>query len=383
MKNYKNKVHCVAPFSSAVISINSNFEPCCEWGDEHVPFNVDVNKTLNENFKIFDEARQLFLEAECDVKKLKQCKTCATASRQYMFHNSAADTNIDYISNPTITNLHLKFSNFCNLACRMCDHNSSSILAKEMSKTFNTSKNPNIKNTLPTDSVLYKSIFDNISDFNTLWFSGGEPLIQDQVWEIIKYCYDNNYAKNISLKFNTNGTVNINEKQKEMLLSFKHLNLDISVDGVGSLTEYIRTKLSWKKWLENFENYLSTDGIEVNLALALSVLNAQKIVEFIKYFEYLESPEIIGISMTPVWYPQELCISNLNDNAKNYLLNIYEQYPQYKDKLWTAYNMINSPRETYDIKGYIDNLDKRAKKSGMYPNYKSFSEVEPDWYNLL
>jgi len=134
---------------------------------------------------------------------------------------------------------------------------------------------------------------------------------------------------------------------------------------------------------ENFENYLSIEGIEVNLALALSVLNAQKIVEFIKYFEYLEHPEIIGISMTPVWYPQELCISNLNDDAKNYLLNIYEQYPQYKDKLWTAYNMINSPRETYDIKGYIDNLDKRAKKSGMYPNYKSFSEVEPDWYNLL
>lgn len=375
-ENYKGKVHCVAPFSSAVIMQNKYVLPCCEWDTTGIE--RDVNKSLLDHFNQFVEFRKKFIDAKCNVNAVNSCKTCAIASYQYRMHNSTVNNNIDYVKNPTLTNLHLKFNNFCNLACRMCDPDSSSILAKESNTNFNSTKNPFLKNVLPRDSKLYKSIFEILPNLEKLWFSGGEPFIQDQVWEIVEYCYENGYSKNIDLKFNTNGTVILNEKQIQMLKSFRQLNIDISMDGIESLAEYIRTKTVWSKWLHNFEKYLQVfEYAEINVACALSVYNVHKVDEIWRFFKRYN----VGMSFTPVW-TNELCVANLNKNAKKYLIEKYKNDP-HLDRYPEVFNLLKTKSKNTNMKEYINMLDSRAKTSGMYKNYKSYSEIEKEWFDML
>ena len=375
------KVHCIAPFSSAVI-IQDKFDPCCEWQRDR-NF-IDNNKSIQaHHLELFAKHRKKFLDADGNVRRVRNCNTCAIASKQYLMHNSYARKDIDYISNPTLTNLHLKFNNFCNLACRMCDPKSSSILAKEHNRKFNDSKNPWIDQTLRKGSVLYNSLFESLHNLNRLWFSGGEPLIQEEVWEIIKYCVENDIAKNIDIKFNTNGTVVLTEEQKGMLLSFNAVNIDISMDGVGELAEYIRTKVVWDKWFKNFQDYLNFSKdrpqIQICIATALSIYNVHRIDEI---WEFYSKFDIYGMSFTPVWFPQELCVSNLNPVAKDFIYEKYKNHPR-KSKFLEIFSLLKLRSANIDVKSYIDGIDNRAVASKMYKNYKPFKEVEEEWYNLL
>ena len=382
-KDYKGEIHCVAPFSSAVIMQNNYLMPCCEWRGSPVIVNIDHNATIHEQFDLFDSYRQDFLTAKNQVKKVPSCMTCANASLQYKMHNDAANPNIDYIKTPTLTNLHLKFSNFCNLACRMCDPDSSSVLAKERGIKFTNKKNPYLQQVLEPGTVLYESIYDTMKDLNRLWFSGGEPLIQEEVWNIVEYCVQKNYAKNIEIKFNTNGTVVLTASQIEMLLKFKKVNLDISMDGTKTLAEYIRTKVDWEKWLDNFKQYLQikkeNPHFEIFIATALSIYNVHRIDEIHEFFSLKHG---LGMSFTPVWDPKELCVANLNKNAKKYLIKKYQNH-QFKDNFPEVLQLLNMNAKVVDTKNFILQSDERALKSKLYKNYKRYQDIEYEWFNML
>jgi MoaA/NifB/PqqE/SkfB family radical SAM enzyme len=374
------KVHCIAPFSSAVI-IQDKFMPCCEW--QHNKIFIDNDKKIEEHHDLFSEMRSKFFEADGNVRKVRNCNSCAVASKQYLMHNSYAKNDIDYFTKPTLTNLHLKFNNFCNLACRMCDPKSSSILAKEQNYKFNNNKNPWIDQTLVKGSKLYNSLFDALYNINRLWFSGGEPLIQEEVWEIIEFCVKKEIAKNIDIKFNTNGTVVLTQEQKNMLLEFNAVNIDISMDGIYNLAEYIRTKVVWTKWLKNFEDYMefSKDQpqIEICIATALSIYNVHKLGEIQEFFSKYD---IGGMSFTPVFFPKELCVANLNNKAKDYLHKKYTNHKR-KASILEVFQLLKLRSQKVDIKSYVDKLDDNAIQSKMYKNYRPFKEIEKEWYSLL
>lgn len=379
-KTYKGFVHCVAPFSSIVVMQNGIVSPCCEWQGNTVT--TDHTKTLQDSFNEFKKYRKKFAKAKCNVNSVSNCMTCANASKQYLMHNRSADENINYLDTPTITNLHLKFNNFCNLACRMCDPWSSSVLAKEHDHKFNNSKNPFLQEVLIPGTPFYDSVYNVLPNLNRLWFSGGEPLIQKEVWNIIEHCVDNGYSKNIQIKFNTNGTVVLTDTQLEKLLSFQNVWMDISQDGIGELAEYIRTKLNWKNWLTNFEKYHEMHekykNFNIYVATALSVYNVHRVDEIYEFFKSYG----IKQSFTPVWFPEDLCVKNLNDNAKKILYNKFINYPD-KLKFREVFDLIKLRSESVSTKGFIESTDARAIKSGMYKNYKLYQHIEPEWFDLL
>ena len=133
MNSYKS-VLCVAPFSSLVIMPTGQLFPCCAWNNSpKLVANLDKDKTINSNFNTTNTAiRDVFLKNK--NVPIKNCSDCISISKQNELHNLESNPNIDYLTTPTLTNLHLKISNLCNLACRTCDPYSSSLLAKEHNK---------------------------------------------------------------------------------------------------------------------------------------------------------------------------------------------------------------------------------------------------------
>lgn len=373
---------CVAPLSSLVIDQRSKIAPCCAWNGKYKDINSNMSLTSAAN--LLNDSKNIAIKNKLDFTENKSCSQCINGSTQYIEHNNYADPNIDYTISPTITNLHLKVSNFCNLACRMCDPDSSSILATENNKVYNDSKHPHISKSLPIGSVLYKSILENLKNIRYLWCSGGEPLIHEEIWSIIDYCYNNNLAKNIVLKFNTNGTVILKDYQIKQLVSFKDVYFDISVDGIGDIGEYIRTKSNWNNWKINFDKYLEISknypNIHIRTNTAVSIFNVHVIDEIHDYFEKYRTEDFsVQGSFNPIHYPRELCVKNLPDAVKKELLQT-----TMSRKPYDFLSLLKAqPDKDINIKHHIDTLDNTAIASNLYKNYKRFSDIDPKWYERI
>lgn len=380
------KLTCVAPFSSLYITGTGVANPCCVFHGGEKKF-IKFDKDLKTNFdQINQPYRQDFLDPNWSLENYFSCRVCnMPGTTQRHLHNNSADPNIDYVQNPTLTNLHLKFSNLCNLACRMCDGFSSNLILNEKDTDLagtNPDKN-NVITNISRDSVFYKSILDNLKNLRYLWFSGGETLLHDQVWEIIRELYRQNLSQNITLHINTNGTVKLTDEEIQMLKSFKGLNFHVSVDGIGKLTEYIRTNMVWDKWLENFKVYYDEFSSNADFAVVttISTFNVHKVTEIKKFFR--ENFRLTPSLNYVYGRREELAAFNINDRAKQYLYDLYTSNKD--DDREKIFKYLENPR-TLDparIADIIDARDNRIIENSFHKNYVAFRNVDPEWYELL
>jgi MoaA/NifB/PqqE/SkfB family radical SAM enzyme len=123
-------------------------------------------------------------------------------------------------------NIYVVATNSCNLHCRFCS------IWKAMPKMNN-----------PT--LLYKKIVDDSAKMKIphIILSGGEPLLREDIFEII------DYAKAIGIpqiSIITNGTL-INDEIAQKLAHSKISHVTISIDGLEKSHDYIRGKGNFKK----------------------------------------------------------------------------------------------------------------------------------------
>lgn len=378
-KTYKN-VNCVAPFSSLHFS-NKSYT-CCVI-DPKTGIKIDSTKTLDWHFENTNKNfRTQFIEHEHDFSKYKDCVKCSVRQdgSQNLDHNSKADPELDYINTPKLTNLHIKFSNSCNLACRTCDPLNSNMLYKENSVigyyNLGQDKNGVIQNVSKT-SELYKSILDSLDTLNFVWFSGGEPLLHDEVWEILEILYERGYSKNIGFRVNTNGTIKLTERRLNILNSFKNLEMHISMDGFDKYAEYIRTGVVWEKWWENlltYKNNFKKDSIFINVTI--SVFNIHILGQLIKMFHSNE----LNVATNMVFTPSELSIVNLNQKCKDYINELYKD-----GNLDNVLHFLNQPNslDTEKVIKFIDRRDLYVVNNNIHKNFKTYQEIDPEWYSML
>lgn len=180
------------------------------------------------------------------------------------------------------TELDLKLGNFCNLSCRMCNGQSSSKYLTELKKIVKDKNWKNIQD-WPEDSPLTGLVQGDELDLNvTDWydspkfekllykfidnglklikFTGGEPLMVPNAKKIIEYCIAKDKAKDLELMIITNMTL-LNDEWLQLFSYFKHVSMNMSIDGVGKTYEYIRHPSSWETVYENlktFSNFKNT-----------------------------------------------------------------------------------------------------------------------------
>jgi len=374
-------MYCIAPFSSLVVDTKT-LKPCCAIQDADENNRVITNPALSitENFiKSNKKIQELFLSD--NPNKYKDCINCTQVKppSQNVMHNKMADKTIDYITTPTLTSLHLKASNFCNLACRICNPYSSNLMAKEQGDPGTGNKKYEHSSINENTPLLVNSIIDQLPKLKMLWLSGGEPLINSENWQILQAAYDNGHSKNITLHINTNGTFMPSDKQIDIFNSFKHVELHVSLDGVGEVGEYIRTNLKVDTWIENVKRYKEKLSAEIGLVYSVSVFNITRLNSIMDLADRLGIFSVCNY----VHAPQVLCIKHMNDKCKEYVNKIYSDTEYTEIKKIVHY--MNLPREidAIDIPNYIDSLDDNVIEKGLYNNYKPFREVDTFWYNML
>lgn len=200
--------------------------------------------------------------------------------------------------------LDLQFSNKCNLGCRMCWSGQSSIIAEEQGVYLDYTWNKSIIND-----------FEKIKKIENIYITGGETLLVKHNYKLLEKIVNLGLAKNINLILNTNCTIFV-ESFINLIKKFKKVYVNLSIDGIGKVQEYIRWPSKWEEVELNFKKWyeLSKQSSNINLYInpTIQLLNAAYLDEFIDYFNQfdvdyniniLEGPDYFNLSNTPneIW----------------------------------------------------------------------------------
>jgi transcription initiation factor IIE alpha subunit len=164
-----------------------------------------------------------------------------------------------------------RYSNVCNFKCRMCGDMLSSAWESEAVNNQMVDLNNPKNNWLRQDNrQLIKEFVSNtvVPEFmaaveaksiREIYWVGGEPLLYPEHWRTMERIVELDYADQVRVRYNTNLS-QINYKKGnlyELLGNYNHWEICASLDGTGSIGEYIRTGLVYNNWLENFRTGLA------------------------------------------------------------------------------------------------------------------------------
>ena len=150
---------------------------------------------------------------------------------------------------------------------------------------------------------------------------GGEPFLYPQTHDLVNWIVENDLAKNLDLRFVTNGmTVNM-----ELFLLFKYFRQVVimySIDGVGKIDEYIRTGTVWEEKVSNMTNSLFIPGeIKLSVSTTIQMLNVgylQPIDDFCR-----DALKVIPRFNNPLTYPRWARAVNIPQKIKSMYLDRY------------------------------------------------------------
>jgi MoaA/NifB/PqqE/SkfB family radical SAM enzyme len=183
--------------------------------------------------------------------------------------------------NPISVTMELTYR--CNLACQMCPQ------TKERSTMTNA-----FKNELATTDI--KKLIDELAQMKvkSLTFTGGEPLLRKDIFEIIQYVK----MKQMNCNILTNGAL-INERMAEGLVKTGADVVSISIDGPEEVHDYIRAHkgcfdniAKGIALLQHYKEKENSNHPEIGLVCTISALNQNRLNEIIDFAAKLKIKKV-------------------------------------------------------------------------------------------
>jgi MoaA/NifB/PqqE/SkfB family radical SAM enzyme len=290
-----NNYFCVMPFYGAEYNHNGFISPCC----------------LIEPQANIQDIQSSMLSGE----KPTACNACwsledqgLTSDRQ--LKNSAydlyADKDISIVEQdcregkykPKIFKIYT--SNICNSTCVTCDSDASTAWGTLTKNKKLIQINHSILDQLP------------VEDFVMLNFVGGEPLYEQRNFSILERLLETN-NDGCFISITTNGSTNLTLNQRNLLAKFKNLNINLSIDGVGPVFEYLRYPLKWDMLLANLDFYRS-QNFNLSVSYTISNLNILYYDETIQWFteqglkynyNFVTDPDYFSINSLPQYIKKQ------------------------------------------------------------------------------
>lgn len=133
---------------------------------------------------------------------------------------------------------------------------------------------------------------------------GGEPLLMQRSFELLRYLLDAD-NRDCRVSFVTNGSVRLTAEQVDLLSNFSDVSCCVSLDGIGSVFEYVRYPLSWQRTLDNIQHYRSAFG-EVVVSFTVSNLNYFDRDNILSWLDSMGLPYIENYVVEPAWFNYEV-----------------------------------------------------------------------------
>ena len=372
---------CLAPFTHFTMDANLNASPCPALGGSTWNFSGEELK----NVWTSDTLHQ-FREHMLNNGKHKVCQRCwVEESVGFISERLKIEKQGHSIENykKGPVQLALKISNICNLRCRSCNGADSLTLSVEGKKY---AENPEWKNNFYVKGSSRTEFTDEQIDEIVEWSGnlkrleiyGGEPLLDEQTFNLLEKIADTGRAEEIQINISTNITHRIPREKIDILKRFNHVNINLSIDGWGDQFEYLRHPGKWKEVYNNIKWFA---GLNASRRFNSSIL------------------PVCTVTSMNVYYIGELA-DNLYNEFNLKLYYILSTFPEY-------YSIFNIPEKIgSDIVKHLDNHNttdltaiKHAlvhkgnkehweqfwKWNNMVDEYRKeqFSAVFPEYYKIL
>ncbi len=155
---------------------------------------------------------------------------------------------------------YLELTRECNLRCKHCLNNSGKLIKNQLS----------IKE-------LRKLVQDLIdSGIQEIRFTGGEPLMFENIYELIKLCDDNGVCTSIG----TNGTL-VTPRVASMLKEAGLKKVVVSIDGTEKRHDIIRGRGNYEKTINGLK-YLKEVGLNVRVNAVIMKSNIEDVIKLAK-----------------------------------------------------------------------------------------------------
>lgn len=415
-------VFCTAPWTHTYLSPQGERRLCCasrekaDYIKQYIDLsNPDENsvfnpKSLDEhwNSEYMKDVRKRIMNGE----SIPQCQVCNEQilninTYKGYFTNRLFPHKIDEIYEKTDDtgytemkpiSFDYRISNLCNFKCRMCGDLLSSQWESErkMMGNIDVKQEPFYDKINQekfkkfqvdvTEKELWKSVYDGTIE--EIYWVGGEPLMWDIHWDIMKYLVDTGQSKKVTIRYNTNlSRITYKEhKLYDYLPYFKDVQICASVDGTGEIVEYVRHGMKWNSWLDNFKKGLFLNdiygsyGITFDLTITSPGLFSLK--DLYNLSQELNVNTLIkttfafdsSIVMSPLMIPRSILEPILDDVLEHVKTGIYydaildlknkktfeEEYNNYQQGL------VDGKRRIYEIDKYRGDLGKLEKIFSQY-----------------
>jgi MoaA/NifB/PqqE/SkfB family radical SAM enzyme len=379
-------VKCVVPWTQMEICATGYVRPCAEYQhdltDQHGN-KLDVNNPQHSIKDIWNnheyvKLREHFLKGQWPAgckKCFKQEEQGITSRRQYEL-----DINGHHLENCTSAHadnpklLDIKLSSLCNLKCRICNSEFSHNWIKDEQDVYGLVLNKNAGRNWVDHDENWSDIKEIVDNLETLYLSGGEPFLIEKHFELLDYIIETDVAKNIRIKFATNGTIKLRDKILDRLKHFKDVTVMYSIDDIGKRYEYQRPPAHWEVVENNFLDALQHDFLDVVITRTVGLLNSTSGSDFVQwcdknnfsldkvFLNYVREPIYYDLSMldkTQKEYINSLLGDNRIDNeVRKYMRSQHED--NVSDTAWG----VNSHKDLDNLRKYvIMSLDKKSKLS--------------------
>ena len=152
--------------------------------------------------------------------------------------------------------LRVKFSNFCNLACRSCSETESSTWARVTSTPVSEKYEMDISSSPEHWQLITTTILEKLPEVEHFYvhFIGGESLVQPGMKKLLNWMIAQGIAPRVHLRVTTALTVRPGYDLMSKMSQFRDVDINLSIDSVGDNYQYLR----WPAKFAKIENNLDT-----------------------------------------------------------------------------------------------------------------------------
>lgn len=330
---------CILPWTHLHTWPTGKVYQCCLSGWE-----ADIGDLANESLEdIWNNDYMKDLRTTMlDGKKHKSCMKCyeqedmgTQSFRQganLQFHEHS--DNIKEITAPdgTVEDLNLvywdfRFSNVCNMKCRMCGDLLSSMWADENIKMhggnsfnkFSDIDNQVIVNT-STSVDLYKYIDMFIDSVEEIYFAGGEPLLMKEHYYILEKLIKIGRT-DVRIRYNTNLSKlkHAGYDCESLWTQFDNVNVVASIDAYGERAEYARSGTVWETVERNLYKVIAMPSVRAAVSPTINIWNIFHLSDFIDRMLSMGLPieniQLNNVLTHPAYYHINILTDEMKEEA--------------------------------------------------------------------
>ena len=346
-----DNVTCTAPLNSILIDTNKGVRPCCYYQSGFLGNIKEHNISEIMSNDAWTKLKQQMHNNEwpdgCLLCKSNEESFGTSLRKVYL-----SDIPLDSIETDHLNHIEFNGSNICNLACVHCHSLYSSKWQIERDKIINLSKSYDIdkqesiyklhpiidlpdsdgnsirKMHLPNAELVLENLKTlDLTHVRTFSFRGGEPFLNNETTTILEYAESQSLLDKINVSITTNGTY-ITDDIINLLKKCKSVHINLSIDGVGELFNYIRYgDATFEKIEPTIAKLNEVTNINILVSVASMNYNAFNLLEIRDWAiemskKYSKVTPIPGFNNCVI-NPNYLSLTTLSDSTRKELIDYY------------------------------------------------------------